>query len=118
VSLYRQHILDLYKNPHNFGKIEGATHEQRVHNPLCGDDITIQLIIKEDMVEDIHFTGTGCAISMAAASILTDKVKGMKVEEIKNMKAQDILEAVNIPLGPVRIKCALLSLEAVHRSIA
>ena len=116
-EMYQEHILDAYKHPSNFGKLEGRTNEHKSYNPLCGDDITIQLIIKDGKIEDVKFEGKGCAISMASASFLTDAIKGKSVKEVKAMKKEDILEMLQIPIGPVRLKCALLPLEAVHEAI-
>lgn len=112
-QLYREHILDLYKNPLNFGDLPNKTHSHSKNNPLCGDEITIQLIINDNKIKDIKFKGIGCAISIASASLLTDKIKGMKIEGIKNLKNEDIIEMLNIPISPVRMKCATLSLDIV-----
>ena len=117
-QMYQEHILDLYQNPHNFGSLKGATHVHKENNPLCGDEIEIQVIIKNDAVEQVKFIGKGCAISMAASSMLTDLVKGKTVKEIMKLGKEDILTMMNIPIGPVRIKCALLSLETLQKTIA
>jgi len=116
-EMYKEHILDLYKHPHNFGKLEDSTNQHRSHNPLCGDDITIQLAVKEGKVEDVKFLGRGCAISMASASLLTDEVKGKSVEEVKAITKEEILEMLEIPIGPVRLKCALLCWEALQEAV-
>src|SRR3989344_5126683 len=80
-AMYREHILHLYKHPHHFGTLKGATHTSRAYNPLCGDDLTLQLIVKNGKITDVSFSGTGCAISMAAASLLTDKLVGLTIQE-------------------------------------
>jgi nitrogen fixation protein NifU and related proteins len=116
-EMYKEHILDHYKHPHNFGNLDNPTNEDTESNPLCGDEITIQLILKDNKVEDIKFKGKGCAISMAAASLLTDKVKEMTVDQIKELKKEEILEMLMIPIGPVRIKCALISLETLRKCV-
>jgi nitrogen fixation protein NifU and related proteins len=116
-EMYKEHILDLYKHPLNFGHLEYATHKERKHNPLCGDDITIELMIKDDKVEDVKFSGKGCAISMASASLLTDAIKGKTVSEVKEFTSEELIELLEIPIGPVRVKCALLSLEVAHKAI-
>lgn len=116
-SMYREHILDLFKNPHNFGNLDNKTHEHFGNNPLCGDEIKIELQIEEDKVKDIKFSGKGCAISMASASLLTDKVKGMPVQETLKMTKDDILELMMIPIGPVRLKCALLCLDTLKEAL-
>ncbi|RJQ15600.1 iron-sulfur cluster assembly scaffold protein [Candidatus Woesearchaeota archaeon] len=116
-DMYREHIIDSYKHPHNFGNLPHPTHACREFNPFCGDDITMQLVVKEGIIEKVTFNGKGCALSVAAASMLTDKIKGMNVEDIKKMSKEDILELLKIPIGPVRLKCALLSLETLHKAL-
>jgi len=116
-ALYREHILDLYKNPQNFGELKGATHKHREFNPLCGDDIEIQVAVEKNRVKDIKFKGRGCALSIASSSLLTEKAKGMKVEELMKLTKDDIVEMMGISMGPVRIKCALLPLEALHKAV-
>ena len=116
-DMYREHILDLYKDPPHFGELASATHEHREHNPLCGDDITIQLIIEEGKVKDAHFKGKGCAISIASAALVTDKVIGMPIEDVKKLSKDEVLDMLGIPIGPVRLKCALLSLEVVQKAV-
>jgi nitrogen fixation NifU-like protein len=116
-QMYQEHILDLYKSPHNFGELAAATHVNRAHNPLCGDDFTLRLIVESGKVTDVKFTGVGCAISMAAASLITDKVKGMAVEDVMAITAEDMLDLLQIPIGPVRTKCALLALQGVHAAV-
>lgn len=116
-EMYREHILDLYKNPHNYGELKNATHKFSEFNPLCGDEITIQLIINNNKIEDIKFTGKGCAISIASASLLTDEVKGKTIEQVKNLSSENIIKMLNIPLSSVRIKCALLSLDTLKIAI-
>ncbi len=116
-EMYREHILDLYKHPHNFGMLKDATNAHREFNPLCGDDVTIEVIVKDGMIQDIKFHGKGCAISMAAASLVTDAVKGKPIAEVKRMSKEDLLNLLHIPVGPVRLKCALLALDTLHKSI-
>ncbi len=117
LNLYTEIILDLYKNPMNKGILENPTNEHFVNNPLCGDEITIQLIIRDNKIEDVKFDGVGCAISMASASLLTEKLKGMSMENIKNLNKDDILEMLHIPISTMRLKCALLCLEAVRGAL-
>jgi len=116
-EMYKEHILDHYQHPHNFGKLEGATHAHREFNPLCGDDLTIELIIKNGKVETVKFHGRGCAISMASASLLTDHIKQMTHNEIMSLGREDVLKLLHIPVGPVRLKCALLPLETLHKTL-
>jgi nitrogen fixation protein NifU and related proteins len=116
-DFYREFILDHYKNPHNFGELPAATHHYHDTNPLCGDEITMFLKVgADDRVEDVSFTGKGCAISQASASILTDEVKGKTLEELKAFDRDHVIESLGITLSPARIKCALLSLKALKGS--
>jgi nitrogen fixation NifU-like protein len=111
--MYRDYILDHYKNPRNSGDLPGATNTYHDTNPLCGDEITMSLRIAGDRVEDIRFNGKGCAISQASASILTEQVKGKALEEVKVIDRQHVLENLGIPISPARVKCALLGLKAL-----
>ena len=109
--------MDLYKSPLNKGKLENSTHEFSKNNPLCGDEIAIQLFVKNNIIDDVKFQGNGCAISMAAASMITEKIKNMNLNEVKSLNKDDILEMIKIPLSPVRLKCALLSLDVVKGAL-
>ena len=103
-DFYREFILDHYKNPHNFGELADATHRYHDTNPLCGDEITMYLKIGDgDVVEDVAFSGKGCAISQAAASILTDEVRGKTLEELRAFDKEHVLESLGITLSPARI---------------
>ncbi len=112
-DLYRELILDHYQHPHNHGAIEDAEISYEDTNPLCGDKIHIDIKLRDGIVEDIKFTGKGCAISQASASMLTDEIKGKSLEEIKRLDKQAVLDLIGIPLGPTRVKCALLPLKVV-----
>ena len=116
-EMYQEHILENYKDPMNFGTINNPTNEKRELNPLCGDDITIQLIIKENQVKEIKFKGEGCAISIASASLLTEEIKGKTIKEILKLNQEDIMKLLMIPISLGRIKCATLSLKAVQGAI-
>ena len=116
-EMYREHILEHYKHPHNFGELKGATHACHEYNPLCGDDITVYAIIKDGTVAEVKFKGHGCAISMASASLVTDKIKGMSVEKAGRLAKEDALEMLAIPISQVRLKCALLPLEAIQKAL-
>jgi nitrogen fixation protein NifU and related proteins len=109
-SLYREVILDHYKNPHGHGSIDGADAEAEGQNPLCGDEVSIAVAFDGDTIADVKFQGRGCAISQAATSMLMDMVKGRSAEEVASMSRDELLEEVGIPLTPVRLKCALLGL--------
>jgi nitrogen fixation protein NifU and related proteins len=112
-QLYRELILDHYQHPHNHGTLEDADISYEDTNPLCGDKIRIDMKVREGVVEDIKFTGKGCAISQASASMLTDEIKGKPLEEIKQLDKQTVFDLIGIPLGPSRVKCALLPLKVV-----
>ncbi len=113
-DLYRDHILDHYKNPRNYGDLEGATHHYHDTNPLCGDEITMFLLVGDDgCINDVHFTGRGCAISQASASLLTEKIKGKTLDEAKAVDKDAVLEDLGITISPARVKCALLSLKTL-----
>ena len=116
-SMYQENILDHYKSPKNFGKIENPSVHHHEYNPLCGDEIELFLVIKDKKVVDVKFKGHGCAISQASASMLTEEIKGKNIEELKKMTKENILELLGISLSPVRLKCALLSLDTLKNSI-
>ncbi len=112
-DMYRDYILDHYKNPRNSGDLPGATNTYADSNPLCGDEITMSLRIDDGKVADVRFKGKGCAISQASASILTEEIKGKTLEEIKAIDRDHILANLGIPISPARVKCALLSLKTL-----
>ncbi|MEK6823669.1 MAG: Fe-S cluster assembly sulfur transfer protein SufU [Nanoarchaeota archaeon] len=116
-EIYKEHILDLYKNPHNKGNLKNPTHEFSKNNPLCGDEIKIQLIIHRNKITDIKFSGQGCAISQASASLLTDKIKNFSINQIKKFSSADLLNLLKIPISYTRIKCALLPLSALKGAL-
>jgi len=116
-SMYREHILELYKSPSNFGILENATHESTAYNSICGDEITVQLLIKNNKINDIKFHGSGCVISLVSSSLLTDKLKGMKIKDVMRLEKKDILQLLKIPITSSRIKCALLPLEATKKAL-
>ena len=117
-DLYRDYILEHYRRPHNFGVIEDATTSYEGSNPLCGDRITMMLGIRDGVVADVGFTGRGCAISQASASLLTDEIKGKPVGEVAKMTSQDLLDLLGIEISPARLKCALLSLDTLEHALA
>lgn len=116
-DLYRELILDHYQHPHNHGEIPGADISYEDSNPLCGDKIRIDIKLKNNVVEDVKFNGKGCAISQASASMLTDELLGKSLDEIKAMDKQFILDLLGIPLGPTRVKCALLPLKVIKAGV-
>ena len=113
-ALYREAILDHYKHPHNFGELEDADLEFEDTNPLCGDELKVQLKVGDDgRVETVRFSGQGCAISQASASMISDEIKGMTVEELRKLDKDAILELLGIDISATRMKCALLSLKVL-----
>jgi nitrogen fixation NifU-like protein len=116
-DLYRDYILEHYRRPHNFGVLDDATTSHEGANPLCGDRITLQLKVRDGMITGVGFTGRGCAISQASASLLTDEVKGKPAVEAAKMNAQDVLDMLGIEISPARLKCALLSLETLQKAL-
>jgi nitrogen fixation protein NifU and related proteins len=113
-DFYRENILDHYKNPRNAGHLEHPTTTADGVNPLCGDELSVELEIKGDTVQDVRFNGRGCAISQAAASMISDVVKGKTVTEVRALGSEDVLEELGIPLSPIRLKCALLSVNVLR----
>ena len=110
-QLYRELILDHYKNPHNHGLLETADASAEGQNPLCGDEVSVSVRLGEGgVIEDVGFEGRGCAISQAATSMLTDLVKGRPADDVATMPKEELLEELGIPLTPVRLKCAILGL--------
>ena len=113
-DIYREIILDYYRNPRNFGKIQNPDIAQKDSNPLCGDELEMHISIKDNKVADVKFTGKGCAISQASASMLTELIMGKDFEYVKKLTKEDIFDNLGLhDLGPARIKCALLSLKVL-----
>jgi nitrogen fixation protein NifU and related proteins len=113
-DFYRENILDHYRNPRNKGELETHTHSHEEFNPLCGDRVQIDLYVNEaGIIDQIAFSGKGCAISQASASMLTEMVAGKTLQEARQISKEDILEALGIDISPVRMKCALLSLKVL-----
>ena len=121
-QLYREVILDHYKNPRGHGLLEDADAQAEGLNPLCGDEVTVSLKFAADgeTIEDVGFEGRGCAISQAATSMLTELVRGRKASEVAELPKEELLDEIGIPLTPVRLKCAILGLGvmkvALHRA--
>ena len=116
-DLYREQILDHYRNPRNFGKLTSITVTASDNLVSCGDRLSMELLIKTGKITDIKFQGEGCAISMASASLLTEQVKNKKIADLKHLGKDDILKLLGINPTPTRLKCALLSLEVLHKAI-
>ncbi len=118
-QMYREVILDHYKNPRGHGIIEGADAEAEGQNPLCGDEVAIYVAFEQggETIEDVKFSGRGCAISQAATSMLMDMVKGRSATEVAALTKEELLEEVGIPLTPIRLKCALLGLSVLKLAL-
>jgi nitrogen fixation NifU-like protein len=121
-QLYREVILDHYKNPRGHGVMENADADAEGMNPLCGDEVTIYVRFGEDgdTIDEVKFAGRGCAISQAATSMLTELVQGKKASEVAELDKDELLEEIGIPLTPIRLKCAMLGLTtlkvALHKA--
>ena len=116
-DMYREELLEHSKNPLNRGKIGNADASHHDFNSMCGDEIEIFIKINEEKVEDVKFSGTGCAISQAAASILTEHIKGMKLKEILAMHSDEVLGLIPFKMSYLRMKCGLLAMKAIQRAI-
>lgn len=113
-DFYRDYILDHYRNPRNFGHLEKVDASAEDLNPLCGDQIRIELQLSEKgKVEDVRFSGKGCAISQASVSMLTETIKGKSLPEIAQLPKEAVLENVGIGISPTRMKCAMLGLKVL-----
>jgi nitrogen fixation protein NifU and related proteins len=112
-DFYRDYILDHYRNPRNFGQLEHPDAQAEDLNPLCGDQIRIQLRVDDGVISDLKFSGKGCAISQASTSMLTEAVKGMKLEDVAKLSKDVVLDNVGIGISPTRLKCAMLGLRVL-----
>ncbi len=116
-ELYRENILEHYKHPRCHGTLDDATVTYEDANPLCGDRIRMDLKITDGRIEKVRFSGTGCSISQASASMLCEAVEGKTLEEVRTMGREEVLEMIGIDLGPVRLKCALLALKTLKAGV-
>ena len=116
-DIYRENILEHYKHPRHHGTLEHPDITYEDANPLCGDHLRMDLRVKNGRVEDVRFSGHGCSISQASASMLCERVAGQPLEEIKKLTREDVLEMLGIELGPVRLKCALLALKTLKAGV-
>lgn len=118
MDMYRQNILDHYKHPRNFGELPNAPYRSHVANPLCGDELDFCLRFdQQEKVAEVKFTGRGCSISIASASLLSEQLKGMSRAEIGQLNQANIVELLGVDINPARMKCATLSLDAVYASL-
>jgi nitrogen fixation protein NifU and related proteins len=112
-DFYRDYILDHYRSPRNFGHLERVDAQAEDLNPLCGDTIKMELQVDGGKVTDVRFSGKGCAISQASASMLTEEIKGMKLEDVARLSKDVVLQNVGIGISPTRMKCAMLGLRVL-----
>ena len=113
-ELYREYILEHYKHPHNYGELPDPDLEAEDYNPLCGDELRVQLKLGGDgRIADVRFSGHGCAISQASASMVSDEIKGMKAEDLLKLDKDFVLDLLGIDISATRMKCALLSLKVL-----
>ena len=121
-SLYREVILDHYKNPRGHGVIEDADAEAEGQNPLCGDEVSVYVAFAADgeTIDDVKFSGRGCAISQAATSMLMEMTKGRTADQVATLDKDELLAEIGVPLTPIRLKCAMLGLTtlkvALHKA--
>jgi nitrogen fixation protein NifU and related proteins len=116
-SIYRELILDHNKNPRNKGTLDSPQFTYEDVNPLCGDEIRMDVQTDGDRVTEIRFSGRGCAISQAAASILTEMVDGQTLDDVKAISREDLLDELGVPISPARMKCAMLGLKVLKAGI-
>ncbi|WP_158058357.1 Fe-S cluster assembly sulfur transfer protein SufU [Halorussus halophilus] len=115
-DMYRQQILDHYKNPRNYGELPEVTYSHAGENPMCGDEITVDVKLDDDeeTIEHVAFRGDGCAISQASASMLSQKLQGMSVEEMQELDRDDVIDMLGVDISPMRVKCAVLAEKVVQ----
>lgn len=116
-DMYKEYILQHYRRPRNYGTLEDADVIHEDDNPLCGDRVRVAVKIEDDRITDIRFQGKGCAISQASASIMTDKVKGKTLDEVKAIDTEEVLGWLRIPVSPMRVKCAMLGVKVLQAGI-
>lgn len=119
-SLYKQHILDHYKDPHNFGEMDDPDADVEAENPSCGDELHLYARVADEEIKKLTFTGEGCALSIAAASLLTDELQGKDTDDIKNVSEEEMFELLGLEkdaVSPMRMKCVLLCRDAAQQLI-
>lgn len=118
MDIYREHILDHYRHPRNQGTLDDADISCELDNPVCGDVVRLDIRLEDGRVCQARFSGRGCVISMASASMLTEEILGKTVEELETLGEDDVFRMLGITLGPVRAKCGLLPLQVLHEGLA
>jgi nitrogen fixation NifU-like protein len=117
-KLYREHILDHYRRPRNQGTLDDADISCELDNPVCGDVVRLDVRLEDGRVSEARFSGHGCVISMASASMLTEEILGKTVDELEALQGEDVFRMLGITLGPVRAKCGLLPLQVLQEGLA
>ena len=117
-SLYREHILDHYRHPRNQGTLDGADISYQLDNEVCGDVVRLDVRLQDGQVSEARFSGRGCVISTASASMLTEEILGKTVAELKALRDEDVFKMLGITLPPVRTKCGLLPLRVLQEGLA
>jgi nitrogen fixation NifU-like protein len=117
MNIYGEKLLDHYNNPRNFGDLDGADSTEQLENISCGDSIKVSIKLANGIIDDIKFTGEGCAVAVGTASMLFEYAKGKSVEEMKEFSLDDLLDLMGIELTMSRLKCANLSLETLHNTL-
>lgn len=117
-SIYKEEIIDHYKRPRNYGQLDSPDIHVEANNPLCGDKLQMDLMVRDGVVEDVRFNGKGCAISQAAASMLTEEMVGARLTDLARTTRQDILDNLGIEVSYARMKCAMLSLGLLRLALA
>lgn len=113
--MLREEILDIYTEKPNFGNLKNKTDEAKIKNTVCEDEIHLELEIKDDKIVDASYTGKGCVISIAAASILTEELKGMSIDDAKKLNKEDMDKLFGMKVIPTKVKCELLTLDVLHK---
>jgi len=116
-DLFRENILEHYKRPRNRGTLEHPDYTYEDANPLCGDHLRMDFKVEDGVIQEVRFSGQGCSISQASASMLSEHLEGMKLEDAKRIGRDEVLEMLGIELGPVRLKCALLALKTMKAGL-
>ncbi len=116
-SIHKEEILDHYKNPRNYGRLENPSVHVEAANPLCGDRLSMDLLLEDGIVREVRFEGRGCAISQASASMLTETISGARLADLGGMTRQDVLDNLGIDVSYARLKCALLSLGMLRQAV-
>ena len=117
MDIYTETILDHYQNPHHAGALANPTIKTAGDNPLCGDKISLELMIKNGIMEDLGFVGTGCAISQAAMSLLADEIQGKKISTLKKLTPAKVYDLLRVPISPGRVKCAMLGFATLQKAL-